>query len=195
MKYGYARISTKDQSLDMQIDALKKIGCGQIYEEVAKGARTDRPVLIQLLEVMQAGDTLVIWKFDRLGRSLQHLVKIFNDLISRDINIISIKDPVDTTTPQGRLMFNIFSSLAEFEKEIIQERTNAGLQSARARGKLGGRRRGLSQRAMEKACAAESLYKEGKLSAIEISKKLEISKTTLYKYLKIRNVSIGIKNN
>ncbi len=191
MKYGYARISTRDQSLDMQIDALKNAGCDRIYEEIAKGARTDRPVLNQLLKIIQPGDTLVIWKFDRLGRSLQHLVKIFNDLISRDINIISIKDPVDTTTPQGRLMFNIFSSLAEFEKEIIQERTNAGLQAARARGKLGGRRRGLSQRAMEKTCAAESLYKEGKLSAIEISKKLEISKTTLYKYLKIRNVPIG----
>jgi len=191
MKYGYARISTKDQSLDMQIDALKNAGCDRIYEEIAKGARTDRPVLNQLLKIIQPSDTLVIWKFDRLGRSLQHLVKIFNDLISRNINIISIKDPVDTTTPQGRLMFNIFSSLAEFEKEIIQERTNAGLQAARARGKLGGRRRGLSQRAMEKACAAESLYKERKLSAIEISKKLEISKTTLYKYLKIRNVPIG----
>lgn len=193
MKYGYARVSTRDQNLNLQIDTLKNVGCEKIYEEVARGAKTDRPVLNQLLNIIQSGDTLVIWKFDRLGRSLQHLIKIFNDLINRNINIISLKDPVDTTTPQGKLMFNMFSSLAEFEKDLIHERTMAGLKSARARGKLGGRPKGLSQRAMEKACAAESLYRERKLSAIDITRKLGISKTTLYKYLKIRNVPIGIK--
>ncbi len=191
MKYGYARISTKEQNLDMQIDALKTAGCEKIYKEIAKGARTDRPLLNKILNILQSGDVLIIWKFDRLGRSLQHLVKTFNDLIAKNINVISIKDPVDTTTPQGRLMFNIFSSLAEFEKEIIQERTQAGLKAARARGRLGGRKKGLSQKAMEKACAAESLYKEGKLTVIQIAKKLGISKTSLYKYLKIRNVPIG----
>jgi len=192
MKYGYARVSTRDQSLNLQIDALKKSKCDKIYKEVAKGAKTDRPKLDELLSILKHGDTLVIWKLDRLGRSLQHLVKLFNDLIKNNINIISLQDPVDTSTAQGRLMFNIFSSLAEFEKDLIRERTMAGLKAARARGKCGGRPKGLSKKAMEKSYVAEMLYNQKKLTSIQISEQLGISKTTLYKYLKIRNVPIGV---
>jgi len=191
MKYGYARISTRDQSLNLQIDALKKSGCERIYKEVAKGAKTDRPKLNELLSIIKPKDSLVIWKLDRLGRSLQHLVKMFNDLINNGIDIISLQDPIDTSTAQGKLMFNIFSSLAEFEKDLIIERTNAGLSAARARGRCGGRPKGLSKKSMEKARAAEMLYNQKNLTAIQISEQLGISKTTLYKYLKIRNVPIG----
>ena len=191
MKFGYARVSTKDQNLNLQVDALKKSGCEKIYREVAKGAKTDRPKLNELLTVIKPGDSLVIWKLDRLGRSLQHLVKIFHNLIDHEIGIISLQDPIDTSTAQGKLMFNIFSSLAEFEKDLIIERTNAGLNAARARGRCGGRPTGLSKKSMEKAKAAEMLYNQKKLTANQISEQLGISKTTLYKYLKIRNVSIG----
>ncbi len=191
MKYGYARVSTKDQNLNLQLDALKKSGCEKIYKEIAKGAKTDRPKLNELIVVIKPGDSLVVWKLDRLGRSLQHLVKLFNDLINNGINIISLQDPIDTSTSQGKLMFNIFSSLAEFEKDLIRERTMAGLKSARARGKCGGRPKGLSEKAMEKAKAAELLYTQRKMTAVQISEQLGISKTTLYKYLKIRNVPIG----
>ncbi len=160
MKYGYARISTKDQSFNLQLDALKKSGCEKIYRKVAKGAKTDRPKLNELLAAIKPNDTLVIWKLDRIGRSLQHLVKIFNDLINSRIDIVSLQDPIDTSTAQGKLMFNIFSSLAEFEKDLIIERTNAGLNAARARGRCGGRPKGLSKKSMEKAKAAEILYSQ-----------------------------------
>jgi DNA invertase Pin-like site-specific DNA recombinase len=191
MKYGYARVSTRDQNLNLQIDALKRSKCERIYKEVAKGAKTDRPKLNELLAVIKPGDSLVIWKLDRLGRSLQHLVKMFNDLINNGIDIISLQDPIDTSTAQGKLMFNIFPSLAEFERDLIIERTRAELKAARARGRCGGRPKGLSKNSMEKARAAEMLYNQKKLTAIQISEQLSISKTTLYKYLKIRNVPIG----
>ena len=109
MKYGYARVSTKDQVLDMQIDALKNVGCHKVFYEVAKGAKTDRPEWLKLLNEIQAGDTLVIWKLDRMGRSLQHLIKIVNDLIDKNVDIISLQDPLNTTNAQGRLIFNMFA--------------------------------------------------------------------------------------
>jgi DNA invertase Pin-like site-specific DNA recombinase len=191
MKYGYARVSTKDQVLDMQIDALKNIGCHKIFYEVAKGARTDRPEWLKLLNEIQAGDTLVIWKLDRMGRSLQHLIKIVNELVAKNIDIISLQDPLNTTNAQGRLMFNMFASLAEFEKDLIRERTMAGLKSARARGKMGGRPKGLSEKAKKAACTAEALYLQNELKTDDIAEQLGISKTTLYKYLRARNVQIG----
>ena len=162
--------------------------------QVAKGAKTDRPKLNELLLLLKSGDTLIIWKLDRMGRSLQHLITTFNELIQKGIGIISLQDPIDTTTAQGRLMFNIFASLAEFEKDLIRERTMAGLTSARARGRTGGRPQGLTKQATEKACAAEALYRQGELSSEKIAKQLGISKPTLYKYLKIRRVPIGFKN-
>lgn len=191
MKYGYARVSTKDQVLDLQIDALKKAGCNKIFLEIAKGAKVDRPEWTSLLDEIKAGDTLVVWKLDRMGRSLPHLIKTVNELISNNIDIISLNDPINIITAQGRFMFNIFASLAEFEKDLIRERTMAGLKSARDRGRMGGRPKGLSEKAKRSACSAEALYKQNELTSAEMAAQLDISKTTLYKYLRMRNVKIG----
>ena len=191
MKYGYARVSTKDQVLDLQIDALKKVGCNKIFIEIAKGSKVERPEWTSLLNEIQSGDTLVVWKLDRMGRSLPHLIKTVNELISNNIDIVSLNDPINVITAQGRLMFNIFASLAEFEKDLIRERTMAGLKSARDRGRMGGRPKGLSVKAKRNACSAEALYKQNELTSAEIADQLDISKTTLYKYLRTRNVKIG----
>ena len=190
MKYGYARVSTKDQNLQMQVDALEEYGCRAIYSEVAKGAKSDRSKWLELLEQLKKGDTLVVWKLDRMGRSLHHLVKIVHELLQKDVSIISLNDPIDTNSIQGKLMFNIFASLAEFEKDLIRERTKAGLKAARARGLIGGRPKGLSKEAQNKARTAEALYNQKELPVNQISKQLGISKTTLYKYLRYRNVEI-----
>ena len=191
MNIGYARVSTKDQNLNLQIDALEKAGCEKIYKEVASGGKTERPELNDLLKNIRPKDVLVIWKLDRLGRSLKHLVELGNDLSKKEVGLRSLNDPIDTTTAQGRLIFNIFGSLAEFEKDIIKERTQAGLSAARARGRNGGRPKGLSKEAETTACAAEALYKEKKLSVQEIADKLGICKSTLYTYLKHRGVEIS----
>jgi DNA invertase Pin-like site-specific DNA recombinase len=191
MKIGYARVSTRDQSFNLQIDALREAGCERIYKEVISGAKSERPRLNELLRNLRPGDVLVIWKLDRLGRSLKHLVQLVSELMEKEVGLQSLNDPVDTTTAQGRLVFNIFSSLAEFERDIIRERTRAGLAAARARGRRGGRPRGLSQKAESTACAAETLYREGKLSVQQIAEKLGIAKSTLYSYLRHRNVPTG----
>ena len=191
MKVGYARVSTKDQTLDLQLDALKKAGCTKIYTETVSGAKAERPVLTKLMDAVRSGDVLVIWKLDRLGRSLRNLIDIVNDLLGRKVGLKSLSDPVDTTTSHGRLIFNLFASLAEFERDIIRERTNAGLVAARARGRTGGRPKGLGQGAEQTACAAETLYREGKLSSQQIADRLSISKSTLYAYLRHRSVPIG----
>ena len=193
MRIGYARVSTRDQSFDLQIDALNKAKCEDIRKEVASGAKAARPVLEALLSQLRKGDVLVIWKLDRLGRSLRHLVNLTNELIERKIGLISLNDPIDTTTPQGRLMFNIFASLAEFEGDLIRERTQAGLSAARERGRKGGRPEGLSKKAEATAMAAETLYKEGELSVLAICEQLGISKPTLYVYLKHRGVELGYR--
>jgi DNA invertase Pin-like site-specific DNA recombinase len=191
MKIGYARVSTRDQHLDLQLDALKKSGCQKIYQETGGGAKADRSILTDLLNNIREGDVLVIWKLDRLGRSLKNLVEIINQLIEKKIGLQSLNDPIDTTTSHGRLTFNLFASLAEFERDIIRERTQAGLSAARARGRHGGRPVGLSKQAASVACAAETLYLERKLSVRQIAQQLNISKTTLYAYLRSRGVSIG----
>lgn len=191
MKIGYARVSTREQNLDMQVIALEDAGCKKIHEEIVSGAKSDRPVLDIVLKQLRDGDVLVVWKLDRLGRSLKHLVELVQMLMERNIGLCSLNDPIDTTTPQGRLVFNIFASLAEFERDIIRERTQAGLNAARARGRRGGRPRGIPKESMATAYAAETLYKERKLSVMQIAKKLNISKSTLYKYLRYRNVEIS----
>src|SRR5215208_172222 len=190
MKVGYARVSTKDQDLFMQTMALEEAGCEKIYEEVVSGAKAERPKLNNLIKQLRPGDVLIIWKLDRLGRSLKNLIDIVQQLIQNDIGLRSLNDPIDTTTSQGRLIFNIFASLAEFERDVIRERTQAGLNAARARGRFGGRPKGISKKGEATACAVETLYKEKKLSVMEICKKLSISKSTLYKYLRHRNVEI-----
>ena len=191
MKIGYARVSTREQNLHMQVIALEEAGCERIYEETVSGVKADRPILNNLIKQLRPNDVLVIWKLDRLGRSLKNLVELVQQLIDNNIGLFSLNDPIDTTSAQGRLFFNIFASLAEFERDVIRERTQAGLSAARSRGRLGGRPRGLSKKAEATACAAETLYKEKKLSVIEICKKLSISKSTLYKYLRHRNVAIS----
>jgi DNA invertase Pin-like site-specific DNA recombinase len=191
MILGYARVSTRDQTVAMQVDALRAAGCAKVLTEVASGASSDRPVLARLMEDARQGDEVVIWKLDRLGRSLAHLVETVNALSTRGIGLKSLNDPIDTTTPQGRLVFNLFASLAEFEKDLIRERTNAGLTAARARGRKGGRPKGLPHKAVSTASAAETLYREGKLTAQQIAAQLHISKSTLYAYLRYRGVPVG----
>ena len=183
MKVGYARVSTQEQHLDLQLDALRQEGCEKIYQEQASGAKTTRPELDNALNHLRKGDTLVVWKLDRLGRSLKHLIEVVTILMAKGIGLKSLQDPIDTTSAQGRFIFNVFASLAEFERDLISERTQAGLQAARARGRLGGRPKGLSAEAEEKAMAAETLYREQKLSANQIAKRLGIAKSTLYSYL------------
>jgi DNA invertase Pin-like site-specific DNA recombinase len=133
MPMGYARVSTKDQTVDLQVDALTQAGCTKVYTEVISGAPAERTVPDQLLETLRAGDMLVIWKLDRLGRSVTHLLAIVTALMARQLGLKSFNDPIDTTTPQGRLIFNLFAPLAEFEREVISEHTQAGLSAARAR--------------------------------------------------------------
>lgn len=191
MKLGYARVSTRDQNLDLQVDALKRAGCDRIYRDVASGAKTARPALDELLGQLRAGDVLVIWKLDRMGRSLKHLVELVGDLVAREVGLLSLNDPLDTTSAQGRLVFNLIASLAEFERELIRERTQAGLVAARARGRVGGRPKGIPAQAEETALAAVTLYRERQLSANAIAKKLHIAKSTLYRYLRHRGVEVG----
>jgi DNA invertase Pin-like site-specific DNA recombinase len=192
MKFGYARVSTKDQNLDLQIDALIENGCEKIYKEKVSGIKTCRPELDRLLDQVRPGDTIMIWKLDRLGRSLKDLVHLISALLEKDVGIKSLHDPIDTTNSQGRFIFNIFASLAEFERDLIVERTQAGLKAARARGKKGGRPSGLTEEAKKKAIAAKALYNQKGLSVNEIAKNLNISKCTLYTYLRHSGVEIGV---
>jgi DNA invertase Pin-like site-specific DNA recombinase len=191
LRIGYARVSTRDQNCDLQVDALRAAGCEKIYSEAVSGARADRPVLDELLRNIRSGDVLVIWKLDRLGRSLRHLVEMVGTLMEKGVGLQSLHDPVDTTTPHGRLTFNLFASLAEFERDLIRERTQAGLTAARARGRNGGRPKGILPQAEATAMAVETLYREGKLTTRQIASKLSISKSTLYAYLRHRGVAIG----
>jgi DNA invertase Pin-like site-specific DNA recombinase len=135
MKIGYARVSTKDQNMDLQTDALKKAGCEIIFAETVSGVKTDRPELIKLLGQVRKDDIVVVYKLDRLGRSLKHLLEVVAQLNSKQVGVQSISDAIDTTTPQGRLFFNISACFAEFERDLIRERTKSGLEAARARGR------------------------------------------------------------
>lgn len=191
MKIGYARVSTQEQNFELQQDALKKTGCEMIFQEKVSGVKTERPELEDLLKYIRKGDILVVYKLDRLGRSLKHLLEIVDFLNQKKAGLLSITDSIDTTTSQGRLFFNISASFAEFEKDLIRERTKAGLEAARARGRKGGRRHGMSKEALQKAIIAENYYREGKMGVNQIAKEIGVSKMTLYKYLKHRNVPIG----
>jgi len=193
MKFGYARVSTKEQELHLQIDALEKAGCTKIFQEKFTGATKERPELQKLLAQLRPDDVVVIWKLDRLGRSLKALIAIVTEIQEKGAGLQSLNDHIDTTTPQGKLTFHLFAELAEFERDIIRERTKAGLEAARARGRKGGRPEGLSKKAQHTAMLAESYYKEGKLSINEICEVLGISRRTLYNYLRHRGVEIGKK--
>jgi DNA invertase Pin-like site-specific DNA recombinase len=194
MIFGYARVSTFDQNLELQKDALKKAGCEEIFVEKASGAKADRPALKDLLRKLRPGDTLIVWKLDRLGRSLQHLIESVNKLEKNGMAFKSLTESIDTTTPNGKLIFHIFGALAEFERGLIAERTRAGLASARERGRKGGRKKGLSDESKLIAVTAKALYEnsqENKMSTQDIADRLGISRPTLYKYLRLEGASIG----
>src|SRR5437879_6014075 len=180
MLIGYARVSTLEQTLDLQKDALAKAECSKIFTDTISGAKTERKGLEEALSFLREGDTLVVWKLDRLGRSLNHLIEIITALENKKIGFKSLTESIDTTTPGGKLIFHIFGALAEFERDLIRERTNAGLQAARKRGKKGGRPRKLDHK---KAELAQKLYNDKTNSIDDILQILHIGKTTLYRYI------------
>lgn len=186
--FGYARVSTLDQNLDSQKDELLKYGCSKIFFEKASGKNLDRIELKNLLDSIKENDVVVVYKLDRLARSLKDLIDLVNELALKNVDFVSLSDGIDTSTAVGKLMFHLVGAFAEFERNIISERTKLGLTSARARGRKGGKPKGLSIEAQKKAVRVKELYDQEKLSIEEICKVLEIkSKTTLYKYLQFEN--------
>jgi DNA invertase Pin-like site-specific DNA recombinase len=182
MLVGYARVSTNDQNLDLQKDALKVVGCERLFTDTASGVKTARPGLTEALKECRAGDTLVVWKLDRLGRSLPHLVETVRDLVARGSGFKSLEENIDTTTAGGKLVFHLFASLAEFERGLIRERTNAGLSAARVRGRKGGRPKGVMDERKQKAALA--LKNDATCSVAEICQSLGICRNTYYKYVR-----------
>ena len=181
MKIGYARVSTEDQNLDLQNDALKEAKCDHIFEEKISGKIKERPALDEALNFMRKGDTLVVWKLDRLGRSLKHLIEIINRLMDNGMYFMSLQEKIDTTSTSGKLIFHIFAALAEFEREIISERTKAGLKAARARGRFGGRPKKLNE---EQTQMVKKMWKDHTIPIDEICRTFDISRTAMYRYLK-----------
>jgi len=181
---GYARVSTEDQNLDLQMDALVKAGCDRrlIFVDKVSGAKSERPGLNECMKQLKTGDTLLVWRLDRLGRSMPHLVSVVESLKEKGIGFRSICDgAIDTTTASGELIFNIFSSLAQFEKRLIQERTHAGLAAARARGKKGGRRAIKADN--PKVVTAKKMHEDKSLAIDDICQSLKISRATFYRYI------------
>ncbi len=181
MKVGYARVSTADQHLRMQEDALKSAGCQEIFHDIASGAKTARPGLEDAIAYLREGDTIVVWKLDRLGRSIQHLIQTVKELNEKNIGLQSLQENIDTATSGGKLIFHIFSALAEFERDLIVDRTKAGLKAARVRGRLGGRPSLLDNRQINRMI---EMYDEGKNTVAEICKIHDISRPSFYNYLK-----------
>lgn len=179
MIIGYARVSTKDQSLDLQIDALKKAGCERIYQEKVSGAKDDREQLNLALQMLRKGDKFVVYKLDRLARSTLKLLKVAEQLEKQGVELISIQDNIDTTTPMGKAMFRMLSVLAELERDMIRERTMAGLAAARARGRKGGRPRKNTKKVQQ----AIKMYNTKQFTIAEIEEATGISSSTLYRYL------------
>lgn len=195
MKIGYARVSTQEQNLALQLDALQTAGCTTIHHEKVTSAKKERPELQKLIGQLRAGDVVVVWKLDRLGRSLQDLVSLVNEMQGKGAEFQSLSDHIDTTTPQGKFTFHLVAALAEFERDIIRERTKADLVAARARGRKGGRPKGLSKEARHTAMIAERLYQDGELTVKQICRQLSISRGTLYNYLRHRGVDVGSSRN
>ena len=181
MLIGYARVSTHDQNLDLQKDALEKAGCEKIHVEKASGKSSNRPELGKVMDYLREGDTLVVWRLDRLGRSMKHLIELVTEMEERGIGFRSLTEAMDTTTSGGKLIFHIFGALAEFERNLIQERTQAGLAAARARGRKGGRPPALDE---SKRKMAIKLYNSREHSVEEICQTMGISRPTLYNYLR-----------
>jgi DNA invertase Pin-like site-specific DNA recombinase len=182
MLIGYARVSTQEQTLNLQKDALAKAGCTKIFTDTASGAKAERKGLEEALNYVRTGDTLVVWRLDRLGRSLPHLIATMTDLEERGIGFKSLTENIDTTISGGKLIFHIFGALAEFERNLIRERTQAGLTAARARGRIGGRPKALTAKQLG---IAYDLY-EKRYPIADICRTLKISRATLYRYIKAR---------
>ena len=173
---GYARVSTGDQDVALQLDALRKAGCDQIFQDQASGAKTDRPGLAEALVHARKGDILVVWKLDRLGRSLPHLIETVTELERRKVGLRSLTESIDTTTPGGRLIFHVFGALGQFERDLIRVRTRAGLSAAAARGRKGGRKPVVTADKLERA---KTLMSQG-LNVREAAARLKIGKSALY---------------
>jgi DNA invertase Pin-like site-specific DNA recombinase len=184
MFVGYGRVSTQEQTLNLQKDALEKAGCEQIFSDTISGTKTDRVGLSEALDFLREGDTLVVWRLDRLGRSLPHLIQTLAELHKRGIGFKSLQESIDTTSAGGKLILHVFGALAEFERDLIRERTQAGLAAARARGRRGGRPRATALNDPRKVSLALSLYRDKKNSIGTICRALRISKSTLYRYVK-----------
>jgi DNA invertase Pin-like site-specific DNA recombinase len=185
MHIGYARVSTGEQTLALQHDALTAAGCEALYTDVISGTKERRPGLDDALAYLRKGDTLVVWRLDRLGRSLKHLIAVVTELQERGVGFRSLTEQIDTTTSGGKLIFHVFGALAEFERDLIQERTQAGLRAARARGRLGGRPQKLVD--PKKLALAQTLYDDGQTDIATICQTLGISRATLYRSLIVRS--------
>ena len=177
---GYARVSTADQNPDLQVDELTAVGCHQVFVGRASGARTDRPQLAEVLDRLRLGDTLVVWRLDRLARSLRELIEVVSGLEKRGDGLRSLHEQLDTTRPGGKLVFHLFGALAEFERDLIRERTQAGLAAARTRGRKGGRPTVMTPR---KIARARELYDQGDLIIAEIAKTIGVSRASIYRHL------------
>ena len=184
MQIGYARVSTEEQTLELQKDALTAADCSRIFSDVASGANTERPGLAEALSFVRSGDTLVVWKLDRLGRSLRHLIDAIRNLEQHHVSFKSLTENIDTTTSGGKLVFHLFGALAEFERDLIRERTLAGLSAARARGRVGGHPRAETLNTPQKVAVAQALYDNKETSISEICDTLHVSRATLYRYIK-----------
>ena len=180
MKVGYMRVSRRDQNPDLQRRALEAAGCERIFGEKASGANAEREELLAALEYVREGDVLVVWKLDRLGRSLKDLIGRMEELQDRGVGFASVTEGLDTTTPGGRLVYHVFGALAEWEREVIRERTFAGLRAARARGRNGGRPAKMDER---QVAQARAMLKDRDVSLREVCETFGVSKTTLYRYL------------
>lgn len=176
---GYARVSTRDQHLELQLDRLKTEGCEKIFMDTLSGASTERPGFEEALKYLRSGDKLVVWRLDRLGRSLQHLIETVKLLEARGIALHVVQEKLDTSSSNGRLFFHIFGALAEFERDVIRDRTRAGLEAARARGRVGGRKNKLSA---DQVKAAKDLL-QAEHAVTEVARMLQVSRSTLYRYL------------
>jgi DNA invertase Pin-like site-specific DNA recombinase len=183
LKIGYARVSTEDQKLDMQIDALKKYGCEKIFTEKVTGTRKERPELNEMLKILRKGDTVVVYKLDRISRSTRHLIELAEHFENEGVHFVSLQDNIDTTTAIGRFFFRVMASIAELERDIISERTKTGLASARARGRKGGRPR-VKKEQIELAI---KMYRSKEYTIKEIVKATGIAQSTLYNYLRREN--------
>ncbi len=187
MFVGYARVSTQDQTLDLQKDALNQAGCNKIFTDTASGAQLGRPGLDEALSFVREGDTLAVWRLDRLGRSLKQLIETVSLLHQHGIGFRSLTESIDTTSSGGKLIFHVFGALAEFERDLIRERTRAGLQAARARGRRGGRPRSQVLNDPKTLAMAQALYADKHNTIADICRTLRVSRASLYRYLSSAN--------